>query len=87
MKKIELGTQVQDRITGFRGTIVGRTEWETGCTTYCVQSKCDKDGKLPDAEWIDEIRLEVVESPDLAVVPKEEGGPTPRPGRPSLKGR
>jgi RNase P/RNase MRP subunit p29 len=58
--KFALGTQVKEKITGFTGTVMARTEYYTGCLTYGVlNNKLDKDGRISEWEWIDEIRLEV----------------------------
>ena len=31
MRKVELGSLVRDKITGFEGIVMGRTEYLTGC--------------------------------------------------------
>lgn len=50
----ELGVKAKDKITGFEGIIIGRAEHITGCNTYGLKPKKDKDGKMQDAEWVDE---------------------------------
>ena len=65
---IEMGTMVKDRITGFEGIVTARIEYITGCVQYAVTpNRTDKDGKRMDAEFIDELRLEIVTpiAPDL----------------------
>lgn len=54
--QIELGAQVTDRITGFKGTVTGRCEYMTGCIQYSVTPK-GKAGKMPDTQWVDEVNL------------------------------
>ena len=58
---IELGQKVRDKITGYEGVVTGRSVWLTGCATCGIQARIDKDGKRPELEWFDEIRLEVVD--------------------------
>ncbi len=80
MKKVELGTKVRDMVTGFVGVVTGRTEWLTGCATVGLQGEV-KDGKVPDAFWVDETRVEGFD--DAAAV---AGGPHDAPHNPSLRG-
>lgn len=42
--KFELGTEVQDTITGSSGTITSRHDYVTGCNRYGLEWKSD-DGK------------------------------------------
>ena len=60
--KIELGSKVRDRVTGFEGIAIGRTIWLTGCDNIGVQPAV-KDSKLEEVRWFDEIRLEVIGTP------------------------
>ena len=57
--RIKLGQEVKDRVSGFKGIAVGRTEYLQGCLRVLVQPKLDKDGKLVDSMSFDE--------PDLVV--------------------
>jgi len=57
--KFELGEVLKDTITGLRGVVMGRTQYITGCTHYgLLTRKLNKDGKVPDWEWMDEMRLQ-----------------------------
>lgn len=57
--KIQLGDVVQDTITGFKGAVLGRAQYLTGCNQALVcPQKLDKEGKRRDGEWFDEQRLE-----------------------------
>ena len=58
---IQLGSEVRDRVSGFAGVAIGRTEWLTGCTTIVVQPKVGEDGKLPDTHAIDEPNLDIIQ--------------------------
>ena len=55
--KFELGCEVKDAVTGFRGVVVFRTERLTGCNQYGVSPTKMKDGKKPEWEFFDENRL------------------------------
>ncbi len=57
MKKLKLGQEAKDKITGFQGIITGYAEYLTGCNQYVLQPKCEKTGTYPDAQWFDEGRL------------------------------
>lgn len=57
---IELGVKVKDKITGLTGIATERREFLNGCIQYAVQSRVDKEGKLPEAWYIDVQQLEVV---------------------------
>ncbi len=54
---IKLNDKVIDRITGFSGIVIGRTEWLNGYTQLGVQSKKLEDGKPLAVEWFNEQRL------------------------------
>ena len=75
--KFSLGSVAKDRITGFKGIIVCRTQWITNCNTYGVKSQdLDKDGKPSDAVHIDEPSLLLVEETAFPSPSKKVGGPT-----------
>ncbi len=59
MFKIELGVKAKDKITGFKGIIVGRAEHLFGCNTYGISPQTLKDGQRINTEWFDEGRIEV----------------------------
>jgi hypothetical protein len=60
--KFKLGDNVKDLITGFTGIITGRAEHVTGCNTYGVTSKVDKDNKGGEIGWYDENRIEIIKN-------------------------
>jgi hypothetical protein len=84
--KIELGTKVKDRVTGYAGIVIGRTEWLYGCRRYTVQTQEMKDGKPVDSMGFDEDALEVLDAESLHIKahkPANTGGPETRaPSRP-----
>lgn len=59
--KFELGTILKDKVTGFKGVLMGRSDYVTGCRQYGLQKQgLDEQGKVPDWAWFDEGRLKVV---------------------------
>jgi hypothetical protein len=64
----ELGRQAKDKITGFKGIIIGRTEYLFGCNVYGLSPETLADGKRMDTEWFDEGRIEII---GRGVLPKE----------------
>ena len=78
MFKFEVGQKVKDRITGFQGIIIARTEWLNGCLRYVVQAqKRTAEGKTVD-DTIDEQQLILMEKPKEAKK-KGIGGAYPTP--------
>lgn len=59
MKHINLGKKASDKITGFKGVIVGFCQYLTGCSQFLVQPLCTSPDNLPEARWFDEGRLEI----------------------------
>lgn len=72
--KIELGSNVKDKITGFAGVVTGRHEYLHGCRRYSVSSTELKDGKRLEAEYFDEDALDIVQQAVPHKV-KDTGGP------------
>jgi hypothetical protein len=56
---VNLGDRVRDKINGFVGIVTGRADYLYGCRNVLVAGEA-LDEKGPDAEWIDEDRVEVV---------------------------
>lgn len=60
---IELGRVVKDIVTGFEGVAVARSTWLFGCVRVGIEPRTLQDkGKAPDAIWVDEQRVEYVET-------------------------
>lgn len=83
--KFELGIEAKDEVSGFKGIIEARSEWQTGCNTYGIESQKLKDGLPMELQWFDEMRLKKV-SNGLNIEKKETGGPQQIPQR-NLKGK
>lgn len=72
---IELGKKGRDKITGFEGILIGRSTWLTGCEQYCLCPTVDKEGKIRDSAWFDEVRVEVLAEVPVDVSGERRGGP------------
>lgn len=55
--ELDYGQRVTDDVTGFKGLVTAITQYQHGCLRVCVQPKADKEGKIPEAQWIDEPQL------------------------------
>jgi len=73
--EIELGTKVQDKITGFVGTATSRVEYINGCVQYCVVPTVQEDGKMPIGEYIDVSQLEPFGDEPKKIAKSDVGGP------------
>ena len=73
----KLGVKAKDIITGFEGIITGRADHITGCNTYGLKPRIDKDGKVQESEWFDEGTIEVIAKgiTEKKVKAEENGGP------------
>ena len=76
-KEIALGKEAKDKVTGFKGILVGKADYLFGCTQYAIKPKVDKQGKPVDNEWFDEGRIEIIGKgiAPAAVRVKKNGGP------------
>ncbi len=58
--KFKLGSEVEERITGYTGIIMGRSDYLTGCVQYGILSPIfKKDGEPRDWIWYDESRIKL----------------------------
>jgi len=72
---VNLGDEVVCTVTGFKGVATSRTTYLNGCTRIGVQPKVGKDGKHPDALWVDEPQLKVTKAAVVKRGPTNVGGP------------
>lgn len=83
--RIKLGDIARDRVSGFEGVVVGRTQWLRGCDRLVLQSQALYEGKPVEPVSFDEPDLEFVRTTDLAeehaAKPVTTGGPRPTPSR------
>ncbi len=75
MTKVKLGQKVEDKVTGFAGTITGIAEYISGCRQALVVAPLATDGDIK-SHWFDEDRL--VDVPESE---KRNGGPQSSPPR------
>ena len=73
----DLGKEAEDKITGFKGIVIGVSQWLTGCNQACLKPKVDKDGKLEEGQWFDEGEVFVIGKgiTSKEVESKANGGP------------
>jgi hypothetical protein len=71
--RIELGQKVKDHITGFSGTVTGRTEYITGCKQILIQPPVKEDGTFVDGRWMDEDRLNVIDEKKVSIAVENAG--------------
>lgn len=57
--EFENGNRVEDKVSGFSGTITGVAFYLTGCTSYLITSE-SINGKEPVSLWYDEGRIELI---------------------------
>ena len=83
--RIELGDEVWDSISGFRGIVISRTEYLHGCVRMQVQpNKVKDDGSMLDVGHFDEAQLQVAKKATIQVSrPTVTGGPRPDPVLPA----
>lgn len=69
---MKLGDKLRDKVTGFEGIAMARTDYLLDTPTYGLVGPMI-DGKVQDWQWFDMTRLELVESDPygLAVPPPE----------------
>ena len=72
--KFDNGDKVKDKITGFTGIIVRRTQWLNNCNTYGVQPEKLKDGIPQNVQSFDEPQLKSVKK-EIHKVSQRTGGP------------
>jgi hypothetical protein len=76
--KFELGDRVKDRVSGFTGIVVSRTEYLNGCKQYGVNPPIHE-GKMVEGYNIDGQQLELVDgglNETKPVEKRETGGPS-----------
>jgi len=65
MFKFELGSTVKSDLTGFKGVLTANCIHLNGCNRCYVQPKVDKEGKIPEAYWVDEPELVLISKPKV----------------------
>lgn len=65
--QIQLGSQAQDIISGFKGTVTGYVRYISGCNQYLVSGRVGKDGALKESHWFDEQRVKVIKGQKIVL--------------------
>lgn len=84
MFKHELGKEAKDLVTGFKGIILCRMQWLTGCNRYGIQPKMGKDGKTEEIKYFDENQIAITgKGVELGLTQTQRGtgGPQPNPAK------
>lgn len=69
---ISLGTEVEDKVSGYKGKILMALENLHNCNQYYVEATVDKNGKPSEGYFYDEGRLEVK---GKGIAPEEVSSP------------
>jgi len=77
--KFENGEKIIDKVSKFKGTILGVAQYWNGCNRYQVQPEISKDGSFREAQWIDEEQLERTGKKKVKASEKTHGGDRPSP--------
>lgn len=72
MSKIELGDEVKEKVTGYTGVVIAKTEWLTGCARYAIQPKMNKDGKIPEARDFDGAAISIIKKGKVKIKQTQE---------------
>lgn len=56
---VSLGSEVEDKVSNFRGKVLLIVEYLHNCSQYFIEPPVDKDGKPQEGRWFDEGRLMV----------------------------
>jgi hypothetical protein len=84
----DLGDEVKDVVSGYRGIVTGVFKYLNGCVRLCLSSRKLVDGKVPDDFVVDTTQVEIIKR--SAVASKRSahsdavtgpGGPRPAPRR------
>ena len=79
--EFNLGDEVKDKVTGYKGIVTCRAEWLYGCRRYTVQSKQMKDGKAIDSMHLDEMAIKLIKPAPRGAKIQQTGGPQDEPPR------
>jgi len=69
---IPLGTEVEDKVSGFKGKVLMVVEYLHNCSHYFVEPPVDSDGKPREGQFYDEGRLTVL---GLGITPEDVAAP------------
>ncbi len=73
--RIELGSKVKCKITGYEGVAIARIEFINGCIQYEIAPRVKKgEQKYPDSIGIDQNSLEIMPTKKKKIKKKPTGG-------------
>jgi len=78
--EIKLGAEYKDKISGFTGIAIAKTEWINGCNRVTLAPKLDKDGKFQDSICMDIEQVEAT-GVEVTIVSDDHGGERNTPSR------
>jgi hypothetical protein len=76
---VNLGDEVVDVVSGFKGIATGKSEFLYGCTRIGVIARA-KGNETKDMQWFDEPQLKIVKRAKVKPATREQkrvGGPMP----------
>jgi hypothetical protein len=76
---VNLGDRAKDKISGFSGIVVARTEWLNGCVRITLQPEYLKEGKIIENQSFDIEQIEVTQPEAFFVQKRPTGGPHAEP--------
>lgn len=79
---IELGDLARDRISGFEGIVIARTQWLWGCDRLTLKPQRLHDGKPIDAVSFDLDEVTLVAKAEEGGIARRRRPPAPIPPRP-----
>lgn len=82
---INCGDRVKDKITGFKGIVVAKTEWLNGCLRISVQPEELHEGKPMEQQTFDVEQLSLIEAGVCVLVQPPTGGPDRKQERAALR--
>jgi len=86
--KVELGDEVKCKVTGFRGVVTSIAKCLTGCDRCTIQPPVKRDGKHPDAIWVDVACCEIIKKSKVKTNTVQElDGPNKKLGGPPTSAR
>jgi hypothetical protein len=76
----ELGENLKDKVSGFKGICIARADYLTGCRQYKVRPRGLNKEQLPwVSEWFDEEQLVVLSVKKFSLKPTPTSGPVNNP--------
>lgn len=73
-KLADLGDEVRDPVSGFKGIVVSVIRHLHGCEQVTIQAPVNKEGKWGEAYSVDRPRIEVLKSQKVPTGLQDTGG-------------